>query len=704
MTTPDDQRITPKHRARSAIVYVRQSSPSQVKDYTESTQVQLGLRKLAIDLGWTDPIVINDDLGISASGFAERPGFQRMLTEITMRNVGIILAVNACRLSRNSKDWAHLFELCGYFGTLVADLDQIYDLAVPNDRLVLGIKGTIAEMELSVLRSRLKTGAESKAARGELKFIVPPGFSHNHDGKIILDPDARVRAAIENMFCQFERCASIRQLSIWYRDTKTLFPVRKVRKSRTIEWEIPTTSNLYKLLTHPIYSGAYVYGRRSVQVEYVDGRLVKRVGSIKSPDQCRVFIPDHHPGYITWEKYLANQAKLAEARPRWDMQQNHGAVRDGLALLAGILRCGHCGRKIYVSYKKRSALYFCDGGAAKSTRRCLAFGSHLIDQRIGHELCRALQPLSLEASSLALERRVAEQEQAIMQANLRVQAAQYEADRAFEQYDLVDPKNRLVAESLEQRLNERLELLREAELTLETCRSQIKPLTTHQRLQIEQLGRDFTTVWNHPKAPIGMRKQLLRAAVEEIIVKHDRDNEKLNVVIHWKGGSHTQINVKKRATPVGSKAGEDLIVLVRKLSDSLNDAEIARILNMKKKTTPRGLFWTQDRVNNFRKAHKIRPIKRSVDPNLLSGQNAAKYLGISRNGLYGLIRIGLVRKHQVTDFAPWHISRDELDSEPVQAAVRILKATGRLPKQGGCPKVQQSLFPMISGKVEKEAL
>lgn len=704
MKTLDNHRIKPQHRERSAIVYIRQSSPGQVRDYTESAQVQLGLRKLAIELGWTAPVVIMDDLGISAGGFAERPGFQRMLTDITMRKVGIVFAVDASRLSRNSKDWAHLFELCGFFDALVADIDQIYDLSVPNDRLVLGIKGTIAEMEISILKTRLKAGAESKAARGELKFIVPPGYSHDLSGRIVLDPDIRIREAIQNMFDQFDCFSSLRQLSLWYTDTKTVFPVRKVRKSRTIAWEIPTVSTLYKLLIHPIYAGAYVYGRRNVHAEYTEGRIVKRCGAVLPPERCRVFIPDHHPGYITWEKYQANQAKIAEARPRWDMQQNNGAIRDGLALLAGILRCGHCGKKIYVAYKKKSALYFCDGGAAKSSRRCLAFGSHLIDERVGEKLCRALQPLSLEASEVAIDRKSTEQEQIVRQAELRVEAAQYETDRAFEQYNLVDPKNRLVADTLEQRLNDRLTELHEAEKYLEGCRSNIRSITKHQRQEIEQLGRDFPTVLNHPKAPIGMKKQLIRAAIEEIIVKHDPDNQRLDVVIHWKGGVHTQLYVPKRATPVGSKADESLVTLVRNLSVTLGDDEVARILNMKKTTTPRGMSWTKDRVREFRKHHRIRLGKPEKNPDLMSGNQAASYLGISRHGLEALIREGALTKQQVTDFAPWEIAKSELDSEEVQGLVRVLKATGRIPKRGGCPENQTSLFPMNSGKVEKEAL
>ena len=697
---PIDQRITPDHRERMAIIYVRQSDPQQVRNNTESTRLQLGLRQKAVGMGWLDPIAIEDDLGVSAAGYADRPGFQRMLTDVAVRKVGIILCVDASRLSRNSKDWAHLFELCGHFDTLIADLEQVYDLSVPNDRLVLGIKGTVAELELSILRSRLRAAQEQKAARGELKFLVPPGYAHDHAGLIVLDPDRRVREAIAAMFDRFDQCTSVRQLAMWYRDTATVFPIRKVRKSRTIAWEVPTISTLRKLIEHPIYAGSYVYGRRTVRVELVDGALVKRVGGKLPLDQCLVHRRDNHRAYISWERFEANQAKIAENRPRWNMDDNRGAIRDGLALLAGMLRCGHCGRKLYVTYKTASALYYCDGGQTKGSKRCLSFGSKRIDEAVGHELCRALDPVAIKASELAYERARQDHRRTIEEARLRVEAAQYEADRAFEQYDLVDPKNRLVADTLEQRLNERLAELQDARRQHDAALDADEPLTDEQRDLLRQLGHDFPRAWNHPDAPVELRKRLLRGAIHEVIVKHLVERKQIEATIHWQGGAHTRIQVEKRGTPIGSKADTSLVETVTKLAESLDDAEIARILNMQKTTTPRGLPWTQDRAREFRRSHHIRLKDRTPNPDLMTGQQAAEYLGISRNGLLGLIRIGVVHKNQVTDFAPWRISRVRLDSEAVQRLVRTLKSTGRLPAQGGCLEDQVPLLPMKSSKEE----
>ena len=698
-----EHRILAQHLARRALVYIRQSSPGQVRANVESTRVQLALRDKAIALGWRSPTVVDDDLGISAGGFADRPGFRKMLAQVALREVGIILCIDASRLSRNSKDWANLFELCGYFDTLVADHDQIYDLSHPNDRLVLGIKGTVSELELSILRTRLRMGAEAKAARGELKFIIPPGYVHDHAGRIVQDPDLRVREAIAFLFDQFDRSTSARQLALWYRDTQTRFPVRKLHKTRTLAWEIPTSNTLYKLLMHPIYAGAYIYGRHKQHVEYEDGRLVKRAGKRLDHEHCRVCIRDHHAAYIDWNRFLANRAKLVEGRPRWAMRANRGAVRQGSALLAGVLRCGHCGGVVGVSYKGNWALYACDRGRQIKGERCgLAFGSNLVDARVGQELCNALSPLGIEAAKLALARQRAEQDQAARAARLRVEAAQYEVDRAFEQFDLVDPKNRLVADSLEERLNQRLAELRDAKEALDQVLADTPALTRDQARRLDELARDFPTAWNHPDADITLKKRLLRAAVNEIVVTHQPDNHRLELVIHWQGGVHTCIHVEKRASPKGSRADPGLVETVRTLA-SLTDDEIARILNMKHIPTPRGLRWSQDRVRSFRAQHHVQHQPAPDDADFLTGQQASLRLGVSRHGLDALIRIGVLHNVQTIDFAPWRIPRAEVESERVREVVRVIKANRVLPKNfklGGCPSDQSELFSMISGVQE----
>ncbi len=703
MNTGDQQRISKRHLERNAIVYVRQSDPCQVREHTESTRLQRGLREKAIEMGWSMPKLVEDDLGITASGFADRPGFQWMLSQVTLRKVGIILCIEASRLSRNSSDWAHLFELCGYFDTLVADTQQIYDVSIPNDRLVLQIKGTVAELELSSLKTRLRAGTEAKAARGELKVFLPPGYVYDGDDQIIMDPNQRVQEAIRSMFAQFEHQTSIRQLAIHYRDTQTPFPIRKPGKQGNLVWEIPKLAILHKLVSHPIYAGIYAYGRTETFVDFINGKLTKRTKRISCPEQWKVCIRDHHEAYISWEQYQNYLAKLAEARPRWGMEDNRCAVREGRALLAGMVRCGQCGRKLRVIYnRKSSAMYFCDGAFPRGGRRCLSFGAKHVDNMIGEQLCQSVVPIAIDAAERAFALEQQERQQRIKQARLRLEAAQYTADRAFEQYDLADPKNRLVVDNLEKRLNEKLTEMHVAKTALEKQQSDIPKLTQEQRQRLHGLSRDFPRVWNHPDTPTPLRKQLLRAAIREVIVK--RDGPKLAFTIHWAGDTCTQLAIKKRITPVGSKADPSLTELVRRLAEDLTDPEIARILNMKQLPTPRNLRWTKDRVKHFRSQHHIRLNRNKPDPDLLTGQQARDYLGIGYNSLLALVKRGLVHTNQVTDFAPWRIPRTQLDSEPVKKLVTALKKTGRLPAEGESPQNQHELFTENSTKTRKDAL
>lgn len=691
MSLADQHRIDRQHLDRGAIVYIRQSDPRQVREHLESTALQRGLLERAIELGWPKPKLIEDDLGISAGGFAERPGFQWLLTQVTLRKVGVILCMDASRLSRNSTDWAQLFQLCGYFDTLIADAQQVYDISVPNDRLVLHIKGTVAELELSSLKDRLHAGLEAKAARGELKVVLPPGYVYDADDQIIMDPDERVQQALRSMFEQFEHTTSVRQLALTYLDSHTLFPIRKPGRRGGIEWKLPPRYVLQTLLGHPIYAGVYSRGRTQQYIEYAEGKLVKRTRRISSPDDWRVRIADHHEAYITWEQYLENRAKLADARPRWAMDDNRTAVREGKALLAGILRCGHCGRKLRVIYNRASsAMYHCDGGGPRGTNRCLSFGGKYVDDAISEQLCRAVEPLAIEAAERAFALEQEERERSAQQARLRVQQAQYNADRAFEQYDLADPKNRLVADNLEKRLNEKLAEVQAAQQDLDRRIAEQPPLTEEQREEIRSLSRDFPRLWTHEDTPTELRKQLLRVAIREVVVR--RENHQLIFTVHWVGETCTQVTVTKRSTPVGCRTDPSLTELVRELAKTLGDGEIARILNMKKLLTPRGLLWTQTRVSSFRTNHRIKKGKVHDDPELLNCKQAREYLGISWNGLQGLVRRGVLDTNQVTDFAPWRLSRAELDSDEVQSLVAALKANGRLPSKGEYPENQRPLF------------
>ncbi len=683
MTIEQTHVITPDHLAREAVIYARQSTATQVHEHTESARVQFGLREKAIALGWPCPRIIDDDLGVSAGGFDERKGFNSLLVSVATRTVGIIFCVDASRLSRNSKDWAHLLEICGHFHTLIADMDQIYDLARPNDRLVIGIKGTVSEMELNIYKHRLRAGIESKAARGELRIRLPTGYAYNSDDNIAFDTDKQVVVALQMMFDQFELFTSVRQLAMWYRDSETRFP-SQLKKQKT-RWEIPTSSTLRNLLLHPIYTGAYVFGRRQTITDYADGQLVKRELDPRPVEEARVCIRDHHPAYISWEQYLANRSKIAENRPRWAMQQNRGAIRDGLALLVGLLRCAKCGSKIYVAYKKASALYFCDGGGEHGSRRCHAFGSKRIDVAVSDQLCQALQPHGLATSQKAAEISAAQHAHEVNSAHLQVDAAQYQADRAFEQFDLCDPKNRNVADTLEERLNTKLRELESAKTRLEEVEQTHNAVTDEMRASLQDLASDFAAVWSHPGAEPRLKKRILRAAIHEILVRPHETANALEVTIHWQGGVHTRVEVRKPLRFSGKPVTESLVQVVSQLAQTLSDADIARTLNMKKQTTARGLKWTMDRVYNFRKTHRIPQPKTRRSEDVLTMNQAVEYLGISHNGLLGLVRRGVV------DTRSGHGLRS-LASRPPAARFRCGPGHGqgaqdhRTSAQGGIPR------------------
>ncbi len=686
----DETRIDARHLRLEAIVYARQSSPDQVRSHSESTRLQRGLVERARALGWPGATVIDEDLGVSASGLSERSGFQRMLAQVATRKVGILLCLDASRLSRNSPDWAHLFHLCGHFDTLVSDLGQVYDLSIPNDRLVLGVKAVISEMELATLRVRLQEGIKSKASRGELVFMLPAGYVHDHAGRIVKDPDQRVQAAIVDLFTQFQSATSIRQLALRYQETGTRFPVCRPQGRGKVQWLTPTYETLRKGLTNPLHAGAYVWGRKRYRVEYVDGLLRKRLTRRVPIEEAKVFIRDHHEGYISWQQYQANQAKIAENRARRSMPENRGAIREGPVLLAGLLRCGHCGRKLRVAYGTRAAVYVCRGAAF--SKHCLSIGTAGLDRAVSEELCRAIEPVAVEAALEAEALHERDQQHRIEQAELQVQAAKYEVDRAMEQYDLIDPKNRLVADTLEERLNQRLAEHRSAGQRLSAVHETHDPLVDRERASLMELATRFSSVWDDPSADLTLRKKIVRAAIEEAIVTHHPEEECMQAVIHWKGGVHTMVRVRKRRVSRGSKADPDLVVTVRDLAgDGVDDTEAARALNLNKLLTPRGLAWTQERVSRFRKQHGI--VLRQRESEVLSANQAADYLETSRSSINRMEKLGLITRNQVLPYAPWRIERSELDSEPVRSAVTRLQTTGRLPAKGECSNDQLALFP-----------
>jgi DNA invertase Pin-like site-specific DNA recombinase len=439
-------KITTEHLARSAYVYIRQSTADQLTHNHESRRRQYGLTDRARQLGWTTVEVIDDDLGRSGGGTV-RPGFERLLAAICEARVGAVLAIEASRLARNGRDWHTLIEFCGLVGTLIVDEDGIYDPRHPNDRLLLGMKGTMSELELSLFRQRSQEALKQKASRGALILGVAAGYVKVWRDRIEKNPDQRAREALQLVFSKFAKFQSVRQVHIWLRDEGIELPVKsRDGEARGIVWRLPAYNIVHNILTNPIYAGAYAFGRTTSKVSVEHGRKRVRRGVHRPMTEWDVLIKDHHAGYITWEEFERNQGVIANNATGKGSAAVKGAVRRGELLLPGLLRCGHCGRKLHVSYSGKLGRYSCYGARTNhGTARCISISGLSIDSAVGAEVLRVLKPLGIEAAVKAIETRTGRASAAQRQLDLSLQQARYEAAHARRQYDAVDPANRLVA-------------------------------------------------------------------------------------------------------------------------------------------------------------------------------------------------------------------------------------------------------------------
>jgi DNA invertase Pin-like site-specific DNA recombinase len=491
--------ITAEHLERSAIVYVCQSTAYQVTNNVESGRRQYGLVERARQLGWSDVQIIDDDLGRSGSGIT-RPGFERLLAAICERRVGAVLSIEASRLARNGRDWHTLLEFCGLVGTLIVDEDGVYDPRTINDRLLLGMKGTMSEMEVSVFRQRSMEAMKQKARRGELFLTVAVGYVKTGDDRIEQDPDRRVREAIALVFSKFADLQTVRQVLVWMRQEKIVLPaIVQGSGRRPIEWKVPVYHTLHHMLTNPVYAGAYAFGRRGARVSIEDGRKRTIRSLRRRPAEWEVLIKDHHTGYITWEGFERNQGLIAD-NAKGKSYLGRGSVRQGGALLGGLCRCARCGRKLQVSYggtKTFSQRYACRGAfSAPAELSCISFGGMRIDRAVAREVLDRVQPLGIEAALAAMTNMEHEQSERRQQLANAIEQARYEVARACRQYDVADPENRLVTANLERRWNERLLALRGLEEELAQLDTQPKArLGPVDRERLMALGSDLSRAW-----------------------------------------------------------------------------------------------------------------------------------------------------------------------------------------------------------------
>jgi DNA invertase Pin-like site-specific DNA recombinase/uncharacterized protein YndB with AHSA1/START domain len=661
----DVSKIQPSHLQRAAFVYLRQSTPSQVEQNRESTARQYALAERACQLGWSQQqvMVIDEDLGLSGSTTNKRSGFARLTSEVALAHVGIVVVLEVSRLARNNADWYRLLELCGVTDTLLGDSDGVYHPALFNDRLLLGLKGTMSEAELHVLRARLDGGIRNKAARGELRRGLPVGFVWGEgDGEVLFHPDEAVTSAIRTAFECFAEFGSARRVWLWFRSERLPFPLQDGPGGQ-VRWVTPTYTAIHHILTNPVYSGAYAYGKTRCE-RYVDehGAVKERMRHLPL-EQWAVLIPEHHPGFIDWATFQANQARL-DSNTRPQPHQAGGAVREGSALLQGIATCGHCGRRLHTHYRGRNSTpgYHCAGKDLVNGRGvyCLNVGGVAIDQAVAQAFLEAVTPAAVEATRLSVEQLQANQDAALSQWRLEVERARYEAERAERRYRAVEPENRLVARGLETEWENRLRELTTAQIELRR-REQQRPrsLTPEQLRHLQTLGSDIHKVWNATTTTDRDRKELLHALLEEVVLNLKRTEGHAHLALRWRGGAITALEVSvPRFRPIGPRTDEDTISLLRRLAALYPDGIIAGILNRQGRRTATGERFTANQIGSLRRYRSIPRFQPPAEPptgELVTIRKAAQMLGMNTSSIHRWLADGFIAGEQVTPGAPWQI-------------------------------------------------
>ena len=538
------EKVEPWHRDRLAVVYVRQSTPRQVVEHQESTRLQYGLAERAVGLGWAAErvLVIDDDLGRSGTSAAGRPGFQRLVSEVSLDQVGIVLGVEMSRLARSGADWHRLLELCALFGTLLADLDGIYDPADYNDRLLLGLKGTMSEAELHLLKQRMLAGRLAKARRGELALPLPAGYVRLASGEVAFDPDEQAQAVVRLIFRLFAELGTLNAVLRWLvgHQVRVGVRVREGPGKGELSWRQPSRATLHNLLHNPAYAGCYAYGRRRVDARRQQPGRPSTGRVVRDPADWLVWLPGRLPAYISWEQYERNLARLRANQARADQA---GVVRAGPALLTGLVVCGKCGYRRTVRYREAPRhIYLCDRLAAHyGGRLCQQLAGACLDRLVTQQVLAALAPAALELSLEAaahVERERAELDQLWRQ---RLERAAYQTDRARRQYDLVEPENRLVARQLERAWEDKLAAQQQLEATYRrSANQQPRVLTDPERAAIRRLAADVPALWHAPTTTDADRKAIIRHVVEQVTVTVHGDSERVAVTVNWAGGACTR--------------------------------------------------------------------------------------------------------------------------------------------------------------------
>lgn len=684
------EKITTSHLSRIAYVYIRQSTMAQLQRNVESRRVQERLVERAQAFGWAQPRIIDDDLGCTASGVVKRSGFERLLASVCAGEVGAIFAFEASRLARNGREWHTLLELCAVVDTVLIDTEAVYDPKFSNDRLLLGLKGTLSELELGLFRARSRAAIREKARRGEYYGVVAVGYRKTRDGRLEKEPDLRVQRALEFVFERFPQFGSARQLVRWLREEQVKIPRKEqITDESPICWCLATDAAIRSLLKNPVYAGAYVFGKSKRRTILEHGRRRVVTKDCSDPGEWEIIIQDHHPGYISWEEYERN-VKMLRQNVNMKGCMKPGGIRGGASVFAGILRCGRCGRKMLVNYSglhSRSIRYSCSTNCRNDDgKRCQSFSANALERMLVEQLLEVVSPLGVEAALEAAEVLASRSHSLKEQRELELTQARYESERARQQYNAADPLNRHVAGELERRWEEALDRVANLEEALQAVVVE-GGVSEEERQTLLSLGRDFAAVlWDNPATTAEAKKRIARMLVKEIVLF--AEGRSIKAVVHWEGGEHTELQAprltyRESASPTNANTVEIIRVLARQMADRF----IARVLNRLKMPTAKGCTWNEARICAIRHGYGIAVYQDGEresrgEVNMLE---AAKELGVDRRVIGELINRGYLPASQACVYAPWIIRREDLYRAQVQDVLR----KGRL--RTPCAENQKSL-------------
>lgn len=666
-------KVRMEHLNREALVYIRQSTMAQVRFNQESTQRQYALQEKALSLGWPEEHihVIDGDLGISGSGRSKRPGFAQLVTSVSLGEVGAVFGLEISRFARSSADLMKLLELCSLFNTLVIDEDGIYDMSDFNDRLLIGLKGTMGEAELHFLHARMIGGKENAASRGELRFPLPVGYVYDSGGKTIMDPDEEVQHAVSTLFRIFRSSGSAYGVVRYFAENTISFPKRAYGGAWNgkITWGMLTHSRVLTVIHNPAYTGAYVYGRyRDNKTINADGHFDHHPVRLPDKEDWKVFLPGHHQAYISWDDFEENQKLLDFNRTN---SERCGPAREGAALLTGVLLCGKCGRRMTVRYTGTGGIrpvYECVGRWEHGNKAtCSSAPADVLDQAVSEKILSIMKPSELELSLKVMHSICDANRMSDKQWLLAIERAQYEADRAERQFMLADPENRLVVRSLEANWNQKLKELEKVKQDYAAYSSKKAWIPSKEEEQnILNLARIIPEVWNAPSSTPKEKKRIIRILIEDITVMSEKRCSDFSIGIRFRSGRLEQLSLKKPLPCADRKRHTDsTIAIIRELASSMDDHEIAIRLNMDGLTTPEGKSFTYAGVRWIRYKHAISgPYQRNHQG--ISVAEAASLLGISNGKVYYGISSGKIPARKQHPGWPWEILIDDTNLESIK--------------------------------------